>query len=253
MKQNAISKRIQEAAVQEMVCDSRGLSEEQILKNKQLYGSNALAERHRISFVKCLSRAFINPFSTILFVLALISFLTEIITKDTGSLRSVVIILTMLVISGTIRLVQELRSKRIADGLTRLVHTTVTVLRSGQRQEVSSEDIVVGDVVCLEAGDRVPADIRLLEAEDLFVSQSVITGETAILEKTETPLSRIPDNISDYHNTVFMGTTVTGGKGQGVVLAVGQETVYGNFEPSVLGRKKGFDRGANAIAWIFSA
>lgn len=248
MKQNAISKRIQEAAVQEMLCDSRGLSEEQILKNKQLYGSNALAERQRISFVKCLSRAFINPFSTILFVLALISFLTEIITKDTGSLRSVVIILTMLVISGTIRLVQELRSKRIADGLTRLVHTTVTVLRSGHWQEVSSEDIVVGDVVCLKAGDRVPADLRLTQAEDLFVSQSVITGESAILEKTEAPLSRIPANTSDYHNTVFMGTTVTGGKGQGVVLAVGQETVYGNFEAPE--RKKGFDRGAGAIAWV---
>lgn len=250
MKQNAVSQRIQEAAIQEVPCDCTGLSEEQTMKSKQQYGSNALAERSRISFRKCLSRAFINPFSTILFVLAVISFLTEIFTKDTASLRSVVIILTMLLISGGIRLVQELRSKRIADGLTRLVHTTVSVFRSGQWEEVSSEEIVVGDVVRLEAGDRVPADIRLTQAEDLFVSQSVITGETAILGKSAVVLSRIPASISDYHNTVFMGTTVTGGKGQGVVMAVGQETVYGNFEPASLERKKGFDRGANAIAWV---
>lgn len=247
-KPKSVCPSIQDASVQDITPNDLGLSEEQADRNRQLYGSNAIGSGGHISFGKCLNRAFVNPFSTILFVLAVISFVTEVLSHNTGNLRTVVIILVMLVISGGIRLVQELRSKQIADGLTRLVHMTVSVLRSGKWQEMSSEDIVVGDVVQLEAGDRVPADIRLTQAEGLFVSQSVITGETAVLEKTAAALPQIPAGISDYHNTVFMGTTVTGGKGRGVVLAVGKDTVYGNFEAPE--RKKGFDRGANAIAWV---
>ncbi len=234
--------------MQNMIGNGSGLTEEQAAKSRQLYGSNARMRKNDRSLRKCLRRAFMNPFSAILFVLAVISFVTGLLSKDAGNLRSVVIILAMLFISGCIRLVQELRSKRIADGLTRLVHTTVTALRDGVWKELSSEEIVVGDVVQIEAGDRVPADIRLTQAEDLFVSQSVITGETAIAEKTASPLVQVPSCIGDYRNTVFMGTTVTGGKGQGVVLAVGSDTVYGNFEAPE--RKKGFDRGSGAIARV---
>lgn len=97
MKQNPVSRRVQTAALQEMVC-STGLSEDQVIKSRQQYGSNALTGRNQRSFLKCLSRAFVNPFSTILFVLALISFMTERLSGDTGSLRSVVVILTMLLI-----------------------------------------------------------------------------------------------------------------------------------------------------------
>ena len=94
--------------------------------------------------------------------------------------------------------------------------------------ELDSSQLVIGERVKLQAGDRVPADMWLIYAEDLFVSQSVITGESAISKKTIAPLSGVPQTLSDYSNILFGGTTVTGGKGTGIVLAVGEETVYGN-------------------------
>ena len=240
------------AIYQELNSGESGLRENQVAEYRKLYGYHELASHDQDSFWHCLSRAFVNPFSTILFFLGVISFITDILLTDGfgNNLTTVIIIFTMLIISGTIRLVQELRSKKIADSLTQLVHTTVQVLRNGIWQEINSEELVVGDQVRVEAGDLVPADIRLINTGDLFVSQSVITGESTILEKTERTLVNKPESITDYNNTIFHGTTVTGGWGTGIVLAVGKDTVYGGYTPSNIGRKHGFDKGANSIAGV---
>lgn len=109
----------------------------------------------------------------------------------------------------------------------------------------------MGDTVRLFAGDRVPADIRLTAASDLFVSQSVITGESAILEKDASTLSESKSrSYGEYKNIAFMGSAMVGGTGTGIVLAVGEDTVYGGFTGNLSGRKNGFDRGANSIAWV---
>lgn len=89
----------------------------------------------------------------------------------------------MIVISGVIRLIQELRAKSTAAQLDRLIHEKVTVRRNGELREIPGEELVVGDLVLFSAGDRVPADIRLTKVTDLFISQAAITGESAILEK----------------------------------------------------------------------
>ncbi|WP_348633673.1 HAD-IC family P-type ATPase [Flavonifractor sp. AGMB03687] len=116
---------------------------------------------------------------------------------------------------------------------------------------MASTELVVGDLVRLSAGDRVPADIRLTVAKDLFVSQSVITGESEILEKNAGTLSRgQARSYAEYRNLVFMGSALTGGSGEGVVLAVGEDTVYGGFTAAESSRKNGFDQGANSIAWV---
>lgn len=137
------------------------------------------------------------------------------------------------------------------DHLTGMIAANVQVLRDGRWTELSSTQLVVGDQVRLAAGDQVPADLRLIAANDLFVSQSVITGESAILEKNAAPLA--PDRARTYgaySNIAFMGSAVIGGSGQGVVLAVGQDTVYGGFGAADARPKDGFDRGANSIAWV---
>lgn len=194
MKQKeSIHERIKQYAVtepdlmyQELKLNQSGMSEEKASEYRQLYGSNEVADQGQDTILHCLRRAFVNPFSTILFFLGLISFVTDVLMMDSyrKNLTTVIIIFFMLLVSGIVRLIQELRSKRIADQLIWLVHTTVQVLRDGEWKELSSSELVVGDQVRLEAGDRVPADIRLTDAKDLFVSQSVITGESAILEKS---------------------------------------------------------------------
>lgn len=170
----------------------QGYSDEQVEESRARYGKNSLSGRASDTVLYRLGRAFLNPFTIILFVLVCISFLTDVVLASNFSrnITTVVIILCMLLISGAVRFTQELRAKRVADRLTGMIASTVLVRRDGKWVRVSSTELVVGDLVRLSAGDRVPADIRLTAAKDLFVSQSVITGESAILEKNADTLSQ---------------------------------------------------------------
>ena len=231
----------------------QGYSDTQAEESRAQYGTNRLSGRASDTVLYRLRRAFLNPFTIILFVLACIPFLTDVVLASNFSrnITTVVIILCMLLTSGAVRFTQELRAKRIADRLTGMIASTVLVRRNGTWTRVSSTELVVGDLVRLSAGDRVPADIRLTAAKDLFVSQSVITGESEILEKnTDTLPQGQAQSYAGYRNLVFMGSALTGGSGEGVVLAVGEDTVYGGFAGAESPRKNGFDQGANSIAWV---
>ncbi len=231
----------------------QGYTEKQAEEKRNQYGQNVVSGRASDTVFYRLRRAFINPFTIILFVLAAVSFLTDVVLASNFSrnITTAAIIVCMLLFSGIVRFIQEMRAKRIADHLTQMVSSTVLVLRNGQWRKLSSEDLVVGDKVCLFAGERVPADIRLTQTKDLFVSQSVLTGESAILEKNaDTLIYGQAHSYSDYHNIAFMGSSITGGTGEGIVLAVGKDTVYGGFPITESRPKNGFDRGANSIAWV---
>ena len=241
------------AAIEEaLFTTDTGLDAEQVEKNRARYGENRVMGNTHDTLLYRLRRAFINPFSITLFVLAVISLITDVflVSHVRRNFTTVSIITLMLLVSGGVRFVQEIRSKRVADRLTRLIHDRVQVIRNGIAEEVSSDALVVGDRVLLQAGDRVPADIRLVSANDLFVSQSVITGESGVMEKTANTLQKVPASLSEFHNTVFMGTTVAGGVGEGIVLAVGEDTVYGTAAGTARTHKNGFDRGANSIALV---
>lgn len=231
----------------------QGYTDEQTEKNRALYGKNILSGRASDTVLYRLRRSFINPFTIILFVLAIISFLTDVVLASNFSrnITTAGIILCMLLISGIVRFTQELRAKEVADRLTSMVTSTVLVRRNNKWKRVSSTELVVGDRVCLSAGDRVPADIRLTVANELFVSQSVLTGESAILEKNSGVLLRgQARSYAEYSNIVFMGSSLTGGSGEGIVLAVGEDTVYGGVTAAKSHMKNGFDQGANSIAWV---
>lgn len=231
----------------------QGYNEQQVEESRAKYGRNILSGRASDTVLYRLKRAFINPFTVILFVLASISFVTDVLLASDFShdVTTVLIILSMLLISGIVRFVQEMRAKQVSDHLTQMIASTVLVRRENKWVGISSTELVVGDFVRLFAGDRVPADIRLTAAKDLFVSQSVITGESAILEKNAGTLSRESErSYAEYSNIAFMGSSITGGTGEGVVLAVGKDTVYGGFSAADAHLKNGFDQGANSIAWV---
>ncbi len=255
---SSVHPRIRQCAVLEAdaVCDhlhvpADGLSTEQAEKSRTQFGSNAVSSGTADTVGFRLRRAFINPFTVILFLLTVISLVTDVVLASNFSRNATtVIIICCMLLSGTVRFVQELRAKRISDHLSDLTHTEVTVCRDGQWIGLPASALVVGDLVRLSAGDRVPADLRLIQADDLFVSQSIITSESAVLEKTAQALSALPRDYAAYQNTVFQGCSVIGGSGQGIVLAVGQDTVSGGTMQAPLWRKNGFDRGANSIAWV---
>lgn len=231
----------------------QGYTEKQVEESRTQYGSNILSGRASDTVLYRLRRAFVNPFAIILLILASISFVTDVLLASNFSrnMTTVIIILSMLLISGIVRFMQELRAKSVADHLTGMIASNILVRRNNKWVGLSSTELVVGDQVRLLAGDRVPADIRLTAADDLFVSQSVITGESAILEKNTDVLAKEKARCyGEYTNIAFMGSAVIGGTAEGVVLAVGKDTVYGGFSGMQSSEKNGFDQGAGSIAWV---
>ena len=142
-------------------------------------------------------------------ILGIVSLVTDVFMASNfaRNATTALIIFSMIVISGIIRLIQELRAKSTAAQLDRLIHEKVTVRRNGELREIPGEELVVGDLVLFSAGDRVPADIRLTKVTDLFISQAAITGESAILEKScRTLCYKEQEPITQLENLAFMQT-----------------------------------------------
>ena len=238
---------------QELGASQEGLSSEQVEIMREKYGINRFSGQKNDTMLRRLRRAFINPFNIILFVLGIISLVTDVVlvSNFARNATTAIIIFSMILISGTIRLIQELRAKNASKQLNRLIHESITVRRAGEVKEISAEELVVGDIVLLSAGDRIPADLRLTKVSDLFLSQAAITGESAILEKNAQALSYSnSESLTQFENLAFMATTVISGKGEGIVLAVGKDTLYGSFTKEDPDEKQSFQKGANSIAWV---
>lgn len=238
---------------QELEISGEGLSQSQVELMREKYGINSFSQRRNDTMLRLLRRAFINPFNIILLVLGIISLATDVVlvSNFARNATTAVIIFSMILISGTIRLVQELRAKNASKQLNRLIHESITVRRAGEVKEIPAEELVVGDIVLLAAGDRIPADLRLTKVSDLFLSQAAITGESAILEKNAQALSYSnSESLTRLENLAFMATTVISGKGEGIVLAVGKDTLYGSFTKEEPDEKQSFQKGANSIAWV---
>jgi Mg2+-importing ATPase len=188
-----------------------GLGDKAVISHRIAFGRNKVTHEKKKSLVARLAGAFINPFTAILFCLAVVSIFTDIVVpillhapEDVAPL-TIIIILTMVFISGTLRFVQESRSGNAAEKLLAMITTTCTVTRKNNgKQEIPLEDLVVGDIIHLSAGDMVPADVRVLEAKDLFISQSALTGESDPIEKIPVVCEQEYDSITDYPNIAFM-------------------------------------------------
>lgn len=232
---------------------SNGLTNEQVEQSKKKYGSNSFSAHKKDTLLYRLRRAFINPFNIILFVLAVVSLLTDVFLSSSyaKNVSTSSIIFFMILIGGVIRLTQELKAKNASLQLERLIHESITVKRNGNIMQIPAEELVVGDIVLLFAGERIPADIRIIQAEDLFISQAAITGESAIIEKKENTLFYdIDSTLMQLNNLAFMATTVVSGKGEGVIVAVGDDTLYGSFIKQDKNEKNAFEKGANSIAFV---
>lgn len=230
-----------------------GLTPEQVERSREEHGSNVLTYGKRESVAKRLFSAFINPFTVILLALAAISAVTDIALASPGeeNYATVLIIATMVLLSGGLRFVQETRSGNVADKLLGMLHTTACVERAGQKVEIPLEEIVAGDLVYLSAGDMIPADLRILCAKDLFLSQSALTGESEAVEKLGTAVSQ-KAALTDTANLAFLGSNVVSGSAKALVLAVGNNTMLGRMakELNTKPPKTTFEKGVNSVSWV---
>uniref|UniRef100_A0A7C3EFL7 Magnesium-transporting ATPase, P-type 1 n=1 Tax=Gracilinema caldarium TaxID=215591 RepID=A0A7C3EFL7_9SPIR len=242
--------------LREMNTTLQGLSESLVHEHRVQYGSNKIDYGKKKSLFRKLFEAFINPFTAILFILAVVSFITDVALAEATEQNwlTVIIITAMVMISGLLRFIQESRSGNAAERLIKMVKTTATVERMEKgKQEIPIEDLVVGDIVYLTAGDMVPADVRILKAKDLFVSQSALTGESEPIEKVSSIVQQGSyDTVTEYPNLAFMGSNVISGSATGVVIATGNATLFGAIAKGLNAKPihTSFEKGVNSVSWV---
>lgn len=234
----------------------QGLTGQAVLDSREEYGENVVTKGEKDPLFKQLVRAFINPFTIVLVALAALSFITDIWLTAPGEKdpTTVIIILVLVLISGFLQFIQEARSGNAAARLQEMIKVTTAVERVDTgKKEIELDQVVVGDLVHLAAGDMVPADLRIVRAKDLFVSQAALTGESEPVEKTGE--SYFPDgaqNLTDLANLAFMGTDVVSGTGAGVVVSIGDDTVFGDLaqDVSLIEVETSFEKGVNSVSWV---
>jgi Mg2+-importing ATPase len=233
-----------------------GLTNVEVKERLVNYGLNEVAHEKAPEWYIQFIQAFINPFIAVLIVLVIISFITDIVISKPGEedYTTVVVITTMVMLSALLRFVQEFRSNQAAEKLKSMVKTTATVLRKHQeKHEIDIQKLVPGDVIQLSAGDMIPADVRVMQSKDLFVSQAMLTGEALPVEKTDAP-NRKADKISllELDNICFMGTNVVSGTAHAIVVNTGSNTYFGSLSKSLVGKRAetSFDKGVNSVSWL---
>jgi len=222
-----------------------GLKDEQIKKVIGIYGLNEIIREKRKNWLLRLIITFSNPLTLLLSFLIILSFFT-------GDLITALIILAMILISVILRFYQENQAYNAAEHLRSMVKTTCAVLRSGKVEEIDLKDIVPGDIVQLSAGDLVPADVRILSSKELFINQSLLTGEALSVEKHASPSKEKSEEVFSLQNICLMGTNVESGTAEVVVLATGSHTYFGSLAKDLVGQRvlTSFDKGVDHFTWL---
>lgn len=243
-----------DATYDELHSRRTGLTKEEIETSREQHGSNLMAEAERVPALLRLLQTFGDPFVLILLALGVVSFATDVVFAAPGTKDAAtpVLIGAMALISVILRFVQETRGSDAAAALAESIETTCCVERAGVgRVEIPLDEVVVGDVVHLAAGDIVPADLRIVAARDLFVGQSALTGESEAVEKRPDPTDGLVPPL-EADNLAFLGTTVISGTGVGVAARVGEETELGSIAAGLeaSGKETAYDRGIREVSML---
>jgi len=246
----AISRLAVDGACQTCASKLAGLDSAEVEQRLRSYGLNLVTRERKPSMLQELVGRASNPLNALLLILAITSFFL-------GDVRAAIVIAIMVVLAVTTAFIQEHRSNEAAAKLRAMVKTTASVQRLGADGksdfvEVPIETLVPGDIVRLSAGDMIPADLRLIEAKDLFINQSALTGEAMPAEKYAHPFDATCSDAFDLPNICFMGANVVSGYATGVIVHTGQQTFFGQLADDIAGRRvpTAFDLGINRFTWL---
>ena len=221
-----------------------GLTGEEAEERLRQAGPNEVGQKQG-GFLAGLFRRFANPLVIQLLIIAGVSFLM-------GDMRAGIVVCCMIAISTALSVIQEERSGRAVERLKAMVRTSVNALRDGREIEVTLADIVPGDIVVLDAGSLVPADIRLIATKDFFVSQSALTGESMPVEKSAAAGREPGQAALELANACFQGSNVLSGTARGVVVNTGARTYFGALAHKLAGQRPltSFDKGIRGFTWL---
>lgn len=234
-----------------------GLSSDEVERRQAQYGRNEVEHERRKNPVTMFIRAFINPFIGILTLLIVVSYVLDVWTAapEEKEWTTILIIATMILLSVIIRFCQDWRASRSSEALRKMVKNTCSVKRAGREvEELPIEELVPGDIVTLAAGDMIPADVRVIETKDLFVSQSSLTGESEPIEKRPDARGRkyVRGSVVELDNICYMGSNVISGSATAVVFGTGGNTYLGTIARAIVGHRAAtaFDRGIARVSLL---
>lgn len=209
--------------VKEMDSDrEKGLSDKEVKRRQAEYGPNELAEDSGKPFISRLIAQFMDPLIYVLLAAGVISVFL-------GETADACIILAVVLLNGTVGLIQEGKAQKALDALKKMTRLRAIVRRDGIDREIDAVELVPGDLVILDAGRQIPADLRLVLAENLRVEESALTGESVPVSKDAAFVAKKKIPVGDQKNMAFMSTNVTAGRGAGIVVATGMETEIGKI------------------------
>jgi len=226
---------------------------EELTTSRIRYGENIVSNHNTHVILKRLYHAFVNIFIIALAVIDILWLIPGIGYEigDEPDLLYFFILTTLILVSGTMTFIQETRSSKAAAKLVNMVTTIITVRRENVEIEVDSCDLVVGDILILDTGDIIPADVRIIKSNHLKVDQSSLTGESDPATKFSEPV-QCDGSILECNNMAFMGTCVMEGSAEAVVIAVGDDTVIGSMAEKLSAKstKTTYDKGSKAIVMV---
>lgn len=231
----------------------KGLSNEQVENRLSTYGKNEMKQKKQKKWYNYLLDSLLSPFNIILMGITIILIYTDIILTSPPSYANIIVILVLVLASTLLEFFEVYNSNKAAEKLKDLVATTCTVIRNETKIKIPLNEITIGDVILLSAGDIIPADVRVLEAKDLYITQSSLTGESDSVKKSSsTELSSIDEieSITDLDTICFMGTNVTSGSGKAIVIKTGDSTYFGKVANTITSGKPitSFQKGINNLS-----
>ncbi|HDQ06915.1 MAG TPA: cation-translocating P-type ATPase [Candidatus Bathyarchaeota archaeon] len=221
-----------EKVLESLNANEAGLSTEEVERRLEKFGPNELAEKKGISPLQIFLGQFKDVFVLMLIVAMIISIVIAVTSSEGEEFVDAATIGAIVVLNAVVGFVQEYRSEKAMEAMKQLTAPKARVLRDGTEKIIPSREIVPGDIVLLEAGDRVPADGRLLEVVDLKTDEALLTGESTAVDKKDVVLDP-KTSVADRKNSVFMATHLTYGRGKAVITSTGMETVFGKVAEMV--------------------
>ena len=242
MKYNEISRLTKEEILKALGTSEQGLKKEQVERRLDEYGLNIATNDKQRGWLYFLVRSFKDKFIMILFVLAVIDYMTN-------DVLGAGIIVCLGIASAMIRFVEDYSTYRFNEKLRSKIKPKVNVMRDGKVREIYQEDVTIGDIVPLNAGVVIPADMVLIDSKDLFLNQSAFTGESVPVEKRTTCKRKSYDDVFNIPNICFMGSNVVTGSGVGVVITTGLNTYIGKMNKDIGNKREltNFEKGMDRI------
>ena len=201
-----------------------GLKDEQVALNREKYGKNALEEKKKTPLIIKFLEQFKDPLIIILIIAAIVS----VIVDHEEWIESVIIAVVVL-LNAILGLYQENKAEKSLEALKKMSAATCKVLRNGMLQTINADELVVGDIISIEAGDSIPADARIIEYSNLQVEEAALTGESVPVNKNNELIENDDVPLGDKKNCLFSSTYVTNGKGKAIVTEVGMQTEIGKI------------------------